>query len=468
MMRAGSPRIGIDATRPSVLSISRSSRAVPKTNVLIFLMAAILWPARAAAGDEELVRHAILFAYPAYELAQTRAATAARDDGLPATNVIRHRSRLSGPEDRGVTTPNNDTLYSSAWLDLSNGPVTLTIPSAPRRYYSVALMDMLSDHFAVLGARTPGGAAGRWIIAGPDWRGEVGAGERLLRAPVDDGWLIVRVLVDGSEDLDAARRVQEQFHLSGPSGRAPALVGRAMSDPDPARFLEVVNETLTHRAIPPAQMRRVSRFSSTGLRPGATAAWEKLDPATRATWQKTLPATLAELGAGLEGVGCRVGGWTRPTDGTGAFGTDDLSRAMVARGGLGALPRSEAIYLSTRQEASGAALDGNRRYVLTVPATIPVSGFWSLSMYRIEPDGRLFFSPNPLDRYAFGNRTPDLRRNADGSVTIHISHWTPDVAGENWLPAPPGAFALTFRAYLPGRPFLDGTFQLPAVVPLEE
>ena len=71
---------------------------------------------------------------------------------------------------------------------------------------------------------------------------------------------------------------------------------------------------------------------------------------------------------------------------------------------------------------------------------------------------------NPIDRYSLGDRTPGLRYNADGSLTIAIQHVSPGVDTEsNWLPAPPGRFYLNVRAYMPQQPLLDGSYRLPAV-----
>ncbi|WP_213980475.1 DUF1254 domain-containing protein [Sphingomonas sp. dw_22] len=119
-------------------------------------MAADLPPLAAAARD------AWIFALPLIEMAQTRARMAA----LPANRLF-HKRVLATPKDVSVTTPNNDTLYSSAWLNLANGPVRLTIPPSGDRYLSVALMDMYTNNFAVLGTRTIGRDGGSFTILGP-------------------------------------------------------------------------------------------------------------------------------------------------------------------------------------------------------------------------------------------------------------------------------------------------------------
>lgn len=72
-------------------------------------------------------------AFPVYEMAKLRhkALIERSDPGWTGLNAFWHQDALATAEDRWVTTPNIDTLYSVAWVDLSRGPVRLTIP--PRR-----------------------------------------------------------------------------------------------------------------------------------------------------------------------------------------------------------------------------------------------------------------------------------------------------------------------------------------------
>ena len=87
------------------------------------------------------------------------------------------------------------------------------------------------------------------------------------------------------------------------------------------------------------------------------------------------------------------------------------------------------------------------------------SAAWSLTLY----DEQHFFAPNELDRYSVGTKNRDLKRNADGSVTIYVQADAP-AERTNWLPAPRDAdFSLFIRAYWPEQSVLDGTWAPPAV-----
>lgn len=419
-------------------------------------------PVEAKSGLAALVRRGFLFSYPVNVMLQTRAAAISRTGNL---NRLNHRRTLSGPADRNVTTPNNDTLYSAAWLDLAHGPLALTMPAAPDRYHSAALLDLFTDNVAILGTRQNGGRGGRFLIAGPGWRGRVPDGHSIVRSPTNDAWMIVRVVVDGAGDLEAARAAQSDFVLEK-YGSHIGNVARldAGSTDNPAMMIDAVNNALARQPTTAAIQRRLRGLAAVGLEPGRVNAWAGLDSATKDEWLRQVPLLLAGLRGGLQSAGAEHEGWSYPRRGIGRFGDDDLSRAHIALGGLGALPMEEAVYLSARTGSDGRPLDGSKVYSLHIPAKVPVSAFWSLSMYEIAPDGRLFFTPNPIDRYAIGDRSTALRREADGSIIMVIANRRPPRGDANWLPAPRGPFALTFRGYLPQRRFMNGEFRLPPIM----
>jgi hypothetical protein len=408
-------------------------------------------PVRAPTNDAA-VEAAILYGYPVYQiaLARDRAMASAQHDGVVHINRLRHRDRLATAEDRRVTTPNNDTLYSAAWIDLSAGPVTITWP-ATDRYHSIALLSPFTDNFAVMGSRD-GGRGGRVLLVEPDWRGRVPAGHRLIRAPSLDAWCIVRVLVRGADDLPAARRVQQDITVM-PAAGAPAIEQRSQGlgdHPDPAVFLDVVNHMLGRSRLTGERAATAARPRSAGIAPGQRGSFGKLPSEIQAAWRRLLPQLTASLKDGFGETGVLRGGWSYPRPGMGRFGADDLYRARVALGGLAALPDDEAVYLTGVADAEGRPLSGDQVYRLRIPAGVPITsgGFWSLSMYELLPDGRQFFTPNPLGRYALGDRTPGLVRNADGSIDVTLSHRQPSDPA-NWLPAPAGPFRVSFRLYRP-------------------
>lgn len=414
------------------------------------------------------LRRGFRFAFPIYEIMRTRSfqLSKAREAGIPnAVNFMLPRFTLADATSREVTTPNNDTLYGSVWLDLASGPIILTVPSLPGRYNSAALMSLTTDNTAIIGTRT-GSQGGRYAIVGPSYTGPTPEGTTLIRSASNDAWLPIRVLVDGPKDLDEAVKAIRGFTIDWAEGRnipVPTTVPAPLK-PTAAGFLNTVNEALARSADAPALQARAAQHAALGIGTG----WDSLSPEQKSLWTKSLPALMQELKNGMADAGELVNGWSYPRASIGNYGDDDDMRALIALGGLGALPKAEAMYLSARTDAAGAPLDGGKAYTVTLPPNLPVGGFWSLSMYQIEPDGRLFFVGNALDRFAIGDRSPQMRANRNGSYDIFIQPTAP--TGErivNWLPSPKGKFSLVWRAYLPKAELLDGSFRLPPVAVTE-
>ncbi len=406
------------------------------------------------------LRRAFRFGFAPYEMLRTRALQASRvaAAGLGSgINMLVPRLTLADAGTRDVTTPNNDTLYASAWLDLSGGPVLISIPPLPR-YHSAALMGITSDVAAIIGTRSHGAAGGRYAITGPGWQGDLPAGVERVNSPTNDAWLLVRVVVNGPDDLAAAADGLTRFQLSA-LGPARPLDVDVPALPDGRAFITAVNTAIA-RSGDARLAARAAGFAGEGI----GRDWDTLPDDLKARWNASLPALIAELkGALLAGAG--ADGWAWPPPNMAQYGDDDDLRSTVALGGLAALPPAEAVYVPTARDGSGAVLTGAKSWRLRLPAGIPAGAFWSLTMYEQAGDGRLFFVPNALDRYAVGSRSAHLRPDRDGSIELFIQHRRP--SGErvvNWLPAPKGPFVLMFRAYLPGPAMLDGRFRLPPVL----
>jgi hypothetical protein len=177
---------------------------------------------------------------------------------------------------------------------------------------------------------------------------------------------------------------------------------------------------------------------------------------------------IAKAGKNINGwrVGGLAGGDAQSYDG------DWLKRAAVARAGIYANDPAEASYPSTRSDSDGEPLDGSQHaYTLTFAADAlpPVNAFWSVTMY----DGKTqLLIENAINRYLVNSpMLPDLKKNADGSLTIYIQNKSPGADKEaNWLPAPDGPMYLVMRLYWPKTtppsilPPGGGTWRPPGVV----
>jgi hypothetical protein len=428
------------------------------------LIAAILAGIAGAHAEGDLTavaRDAYVYTFPLYEMNRVRYLahyTPANPRRVPVNHFL-HRRELADHTSRGVTTPNNDTLYSSSFLDLSHGPLVLEVPEITDRYFSLALMDFYTNNFAYVGTRA--GNRHKYLIAGPGWKASQAGDWQLISSPTNAVWLLGRFLVRGASDLPRVHALQDSlklYPLAGTDPGPPSAIP-AVTQSDPWNYFTVVSHALTENPPPQRDAAIVARMATIGLAPG-----QVFDPGRFDATQRQ--ALLAGVEQGRQLVAARsprgkvVNGWAYPAPGIGNFGTDYLLRAATALKGLAALEPIEATTLSH----VGEPLDGSRSYRLHFEhdRLPPAAAFWSLSIYEIMPDKRLFFADNPIRRYSIGDRTPNLRRNQDGSLDLYIRHASPGEAREsNWLPAPAGPFALILRAYLPGPGLIAGTYAPP-------
>ncbi len=392
-----------------------------------------------------------IYGLPVLEMARARQRTIGS-----AANQWRHVRRLADASSRRVTTPNNDTLYSSAWLDLRKGPVELTYPKASERYLSIAILDMYTNNFVVLGPRQTLGDSGRVRLVAPKERA---SGDEIV-APTHWVWAQVRTLVSGPEDIGVAHQLQDGLRIVGAQSPPP---GPVPATTDAFEELQAIVGLLAAEAPPLAGEHQLrERWEQAGLTPlGLT----EVAHSRRSAIDRGLQDARNRIAKRLALSGARSG-WIYPEVSLGDFGADYIYRASIATWGLGALPLKEAVYLRAIARDGQTTFPADTSFVLRFPpgGLPPARAFWSLSLYEALGDGRLFFAQNPLGRYAVGDRTPGLRTEADGSLTIWIGARDPgESRRSNWLPASGARFALVLRAYNPDPSLLNGRYLLPRV-----
>ena len=122
----------------------------------------------------------------------------------------------------------------------------------------------------------------------------------------------------------------------------------------------------------------------------------------------------------------------------------------------------EAMYPVYAVDGDGQKLDGAHRYTLRFAAgqLPPVHAFWSLTMYEMPTS---LLVANPINRYLINSpMLPELKRDADGGVTLYVQNKSPGKAKKtNWLPAPSGPFMMVLRLYWPEEAALNGAWTAP-------
>jgi len=452
--------------------LSATTRGVSRRDILrntLALPAAMSLPALvkssfAFAADDDLATLHLAYQYglPIYDNARvTYAISQSPLNPLRvAPNTFLHARRLADYRSRIVTTPNTDTLYSVAIVDLSAGPVLLKVPEFGKRYYSIALIDAFTNNSDYAGSRATGGQAAIYVIVPPGYKGALPQDAKRLRANTPHTVLLARILIDGPDDYDDVHELQNGLKLTQANPPpAPALIAPVPDDPE--NFVALVNQVLRANPPPAADAPLLKRLAAVGVGPEAGA----LTAAQKTLWSQHFAEAQKALLASIHGFGAAHDGWIYLPNDVGNFGADYAARAAVAVTGLWVNIPAEAVYTFAALDNKGEKLVGSKTYRLRLPAGAPpTNSFWSLSIYEVEPDGRLFFSDNPLHRYAIGDRTQGLKKNADGSLDILIQHAPPGADKEsNWLPAPEGDFRLVARDYLPRPDVLDGRFKYPGI-----
>lgn len=430
----------------------------------------------------EIGVEAYQYLYPLISMEITRRMStnlpAGAKPGMGPMNVFHHMRAFPEADFRDVVRPNFDTLYSSAWVDMTREPQIVSAPDTQGRFYLLPMLDMWSNVFAVPGKRTSGTSAGHWALVPPSWTGTLPEGVARIDAPTPHVWIIGRTQTNGPSDYAAVHAVQDGYTITPLSqwGK-PAAEIKGTIDPSidmktpplvqvntmPAdRYFALGAELMAKHPPQVTDWSTVARMARIGIIPGAPFDLSRAPAPVQAGLARAPEAGLAAMKAKLPTLARVVNGWQMNTDTMGVYGNAYLKRAIVAMVGLGANQPEDAIYPLNVGDADGKPLTGDQRYVLhfAKDELPPVSAFWSLTMYDAEG----FQVANPINRFAIGDRDA-LTFNADGSLTIYIQHENPGPdKASNWLPAPAsGALGVTMRLYGPKVPAIDGRWNPPAI-----
>ncbi|KQO95443.1 DUF1254 domain-containing protein [Leifsonia sp. Leaf264] len=435
----------------------------------------------------ELATQAYVYGFPlVFDLEQVHRYVLTGAGGNPPApfNTFSHARTLAGPKDTFVSI-NNDTVYSLASIDLSVGPVLLTVPDSAGRYYVLQFVDAWTNNFAYVGKRATGTAAGTFLLVEDGWEGDVAEaapGATVIHFPTRIASIVGRWACDGVDDLPAVHALQDAMTLepllqmlTPPSGlewpewhHSEALQFWERYRMWSQEFLPAERDLALQDSFAPLGLTGDTHVTELG--DDVIAALEEGYAAGRALLQQILHSGSSpvvnnwsltyhvfdynldffEVGA-LDDPKWKLAEATRIPE-----------RAAAALAGLWGNHAYEAAYAMVYLDADGDALDGTTTYRLQLSPPPPVDAFWSLTMYS-QPD--FFLIENPIDRYSIGDRTPGIIRDAEGGVTITISAERPTDATEaaNWLPAPAGPFRPILRLYSPAASVVDGGYEIPAI-----
>lgn len=437
-------------------------------------------PPLTAAEARGIARDAYVYGFPMvdnYRIQHAYFVDPANPEYKGAWNTVHNTARVYTPDDKAIQTPNSDTPYSQLGLDLRAEPIVLTVPAIEEgRYYSLQFIDAYTFNFAYAGTRATGNGGGQFLVTGPGWKGEVPAGLTHIPSETDLAFVLYRTQLFGPDDLDNVKKIQAGYGaqpLSAFLGTAPPPAAPAIAWVEPLtpeaqktdpRFFEVLDFVLQFAPTHDSEKDLRARFARLGIAPGGDFDAAKLSPELQQAVKDGMADAWAELAALTKRVEAGELG-SGDFFGTRDYLKDNYGYRMAGAAlGIYGNSKEEAFYPPYRTDAAGQPLDGAHRYRLRIaPDQMPPAGaFWSLTMYRM-PESLLV--ENPIDRYLINSpMLPNLKKDADGGITIHVQHESPGKAREaNWLPAPAGPFSMAMRIYLPKPETFDGTWKQPAL-----
>jgi hypothetical protein len=309
---------------------------------------------RAAAPISEQDAHAIgvaayVYFYPlvTMELTRRQLTNVAKAEGIHGPmNTFVSLAAFPPADMKVVVRPNFDTLYSSAWLDLTKEPMVVSVPDTHGRYYLLPMLDMWTDVFASPGWRTTGTQSGDYAVVPSGWSGSLPASVVRIDAPTPYVWIIGRTKTDGPSDYDAVHEIQAGFRIA-PLSRwgmvGEPAVGTVDPDVDMKTPPKIAVDNMTagqffayaaeiFKLQPPhitdqpivAQMRRI------GIERGKSFDIGKLDPAVKAAITSAPKEALELMAWKVRSLARVENGWSMNTDTMGVYGNYYLKRAMVA------------------------------------------------------------------------------------------------------------------------------------------
>ncbi len=392
-------------------------------------------------------------------------------------NTLVNNARVYTPDDKAIQTPNSDTPYSYVGADLRAEPLVFSVPAVDEgRYYSLQFIDMYTFNFAYVGSRATGNKAGRYLLAGPGWNSEMPADiTAVIRCETEFAFILYRTQLFGPDDIENVKMLQAGYKVEPLS----AFLGQTTPAPSPViDFLKPL-DAKQERTSPaffnelafllqfcpthPSETEMRTRFARLGVIAGKPFDVDGLSPEIRQAVEAGMAdawATFKEYKETQLDTGKRSSG-----DG---FGTREhlngsyIDRMAAAVLGIYGNSREEAIYPAYFVDSDHQPMSGEHRYTMRFAdgQLPPVNAFWSLTMYQL-PESLLV--PNAINRYLINSpMLPDLKRDADGGITLYVQNVSPGADKEsNWLPAPAGTFFMAMRLYWPKPEALSGEWKAP-------
>ncbi|WP_458190646.1 DUF1254 domain-containing protein [Haladaptatus sp. NG-WS-4] len=405
-----------------------------------------------------------------------------------------------------VVSPNATTLYGQGVLDLQDEPFVIEMPEVTDRYFSLELMNQYGIYPLYAGNQFNGTDARSYLVLPDGYEGKipgdfaatdvVQAGTKTLftevryalRDPTDESEIAHINELQNQTTITPLSKWLANDHSGVPRAEQPVVPGDYETIPRMAElttqqvenqtaedFFTLLNLVLNDPTLPLIddslqEAAMLDRLEEVGIGPGKEFDWSALDNDIQEALTTGFQNGFERVRTtGQEGL-IDMNGWQVLAP-TGDFRTDWLTRAVMADFGY-AGPDSPKSHVAGFRftDASGDPLDGSTRYTITfdLDNLPPVTEFWEVPIY----DAQGYFVENELDRYSINSYMLEegLLHTEANELVIYVQHEKPEDPEkvQNWLPAPDGGMRFAARFYGPHWSLVDGSYDMPEVVPVEE
>jgi hypothetical protein len=422
---------------------------------------------------------AVIWGMPAVNF--DRLLQAAIQNGGAANQVI-YWSRPVNSKNQTLT-PNPDTIYLNPFYDTSNGPVVLEIPAAEGdSSITGSVDDAWQNALEDVGpAGVDKGRGGKYLITPPGYNEKAPQGYFQLPSDTYQGFVILRSNFKSGNNAEIAAAVAygKRIKFYPLSGNADKTVFVDAYDkvydatiPYDDRFFESLHRFvqaepwLTRDKVMIEILKTIGIEKGKPFNPDAKTR-SILDDAAR----EAHAAIAMKYEAGFVPPFFPGTHWALPVsketiEGMSTMFADPNSYAIDGRAVYFSVAYFSAKHLGAGQfyllaihDSAGLPFDGKKTYRLTVPPNAPVNLYWSVTAYDYQTHALI----RDTSRSSRASNSPDIQKNADGSVEIYFSPKAPAGKESNWVPTAGRNFELLFRLYGPEKTFFDKTWVLPDV-----
>lgn len=428
---------------------------------------------------ESVAKDAYLWGYPLVRFERTRKLmTTTPGYGHAALNYFYHANRLPSPQDRGVSNPLPDSLYSSAFIDLREQPLVLQTPKIKDRYYSLEFFDAFNNNIAIISSRTRGEAAGKFFITGPHYIGEVPMGFEHIHSATNFAWINGHIETNSPGQVKSSYKLISKYELKPYSvylgkqrmaTKAPRLTGTATAAMDPrtiqnsgVAFFDELGIALRENEPANLDAATMNRFRTANIGTAVKTSRFATTRETREAYQRAIASGEMDIDSATKNnLLSTRNAWNFVLP-KGDVKTNNALRSAMSRTYFGQPSPIESLHPVTYVDLNNKRLNGNAVYILRFAKgqLPPVGAMWSVVPYT---SGQGSLIANTLRRYALGSYSKDLKYNPDGSLDIYLSSTEPRGMAQNWLPVPRANFYVMVNLYNPTNDIVQGKYTLPRV-----